>query len=94
MDALSRFPEEKTGSIEDTGIDWHSRVDESSNGIVFARRIPVDACVPSCEGAVDSVLFDIGSVTVHGESEPDWDLLLTIATAQVKRIRRILAEDT
>ncbi len=94
MEKLSRFPEEWTGSIEETGIDWHSRVDESSNGVVFARRIPGDCCVPTCEGAVDSVLFDTSAVAVLEDSEPDWDLLLSVATAQVQKIRRILAENT
>jgi len=94
MDELSRFPGRWKGSVAETGIDWHSRVDHSSNGIVFRRSIPSDACVPSCQGAVESVLFEIGSVVVYGESEPDWDLLLTAAAAQVQKIRRILAEDT
>ncbi len=91
-DALSRFPREWRGSVEDTGIDWHSRIDRASNGVVVARRIPVDARVPSCQGVVASILLHISSVIVYGESVPDWDLLLAAAAAQVQKIRRTLAD--
>jgi len=95
MGSLGMFPPERPGSVvEEIGIDWHSRVDRSSSGVVFTRSIPVDSLVPSCRGAVESVLFDIATSPVSGKSEPDWDLLLVVAADQVQKIRRILAEQT
>jgi len=95
MGSLGMFPPEQPGSVvEEIGINWHSRVDRSSSGVAFTRSIPVDSLVPSCRGAVESVLFDIATSPVSGKSEPDWDLLLAVAADQVQKIRRILAEQT